>query len=159
MTVARSTVSFDRHAAQDLIYRSCTLLDDERYEEWLELLAPGFRYRITAYSQEIRKEMTWLDHDSGELKTLFENLPTHVRVLGTYRRQVGVFEEIERDEETSRLRSSVVVYHTNPQGASKLFAVARYIDTVVHEGDEARLGAREVRLETRQLEFGPHVII
>ena len=116
-------VNIDRQAAQDLIYRSCILLDDERYEAWLGLLTPGFRYRITAYSEEIRKEMTWLDHDVGELKTLFENLPAHVRVLGTYRRQVGVFEEIGRDDETVRLNSSVVVYHTNPQGASKLYAM------------------------------------
>ena len=152
-------MTIDRQAAQDLIYRSCILLDDERYEAWLELLAPGFHYRITAYSEEIQKEMTWLDHDAEELKSLFENLPAHVRVLGTYRRQVGVFEEIGRDQETVKLNSSVIVYHTTPPGASKLFAIARYLDTVSVEDGAYRLAAREVRLETRQLEFGPHVII
>ena len=149
----------DRTAIVDLIYTSCVLLDEKKYEEWMALCTPDFRYMITAYSEEIRKEMTWLYHDADELKSLFENLPAHVRVLGTYRRQVGVFEEIGRDQETVKLNSSVIVYHTIPQGASKLFAIARYLDTVAVEDGVHRLAAREVRLETRQLEFGPHVII
>ena len=152
-------VTTDRQAMQDLVYRSCSLLDDERYDDWLELLAPGFRYRITAYSPEIRKAMTWLDHDADELRSLFDNLPSHVRVLGTYRRQVGVFEEVSRDGNATGLRSSVVVYHTDLKGASRLFALARYHDTVTAVDGTHLLAAREVRLDTRQLDFGPHVII
>ena len=31
----------------------------------------GFRYKITTYSPEIRKEMVWLDHDKQGMETLF----------------------------------------------------------------------------------------
>ena len=152
-------MSIDRHAVQDLVYQSCILLDATRYDEWLELLAPDFRYRVVAYSEEIRKEMVWLDHDSAELKGLFKNLSSHVRVLGTYRRQVGVFEEVDRNGDTIEINSSVVIYHTTPVGRSKLFALAHYNDVAVTNGEAPRLQRRTVRLETRQLDFGPHVII
>ena len=113
-------MSIDRQAVQDLVYKSCILLDAARYDEWLDLLEPDFRYRIVAHSEEIRKDMVWLDHDPEELKGLFKNLSSHIRVLGTYRRQVGVFEEVERSDDTIQINSSVVVYHTTPAGASKL---------------------------------------
>jgi len=153
-----SPMLLDRHAVQDLVYRSCILLDAARYDDWLELLVPQFRYRIVAYSEEIRKDMVWLDHGPDELKALFKNLTSHVRVLGTFRRQVGVFEETERSDNTIRIASSVVVYHTTPAGASKLFALAHYNDVAVLNG-EPRLQERTVHLETRQLDFGPHVIL
>ena len=152
-------MSIDRQAVQDLVYKSCILLDNVRYDEWLALLTPDFRYRIVCYSEEIRKDMVWLDHDPGELKVLFKNLSSHVRVLGTYRRQVGVFEELERSDDTIHINSSVVVYHTTPAGASKLFALARYEDVAAISGGELWMKHRTVRLETRQLDFGPHVII
>ena len=44
-----------KEAVKDSIYRSCLLMDDERWSDWLELCDDGFYYKITAYSPEIRK--------------------------------------------------------------------------------------------------------
>ena len=57
------------------------------------------------------------------------------------------------------MESSMVVYHTDLQGISNLFAVARYVDLIDITGEHLRLSDREVRLETRLLDFGPHVIL
>ncbi len=142
-----------------LVYRSCRLLDENRFDEWLALCAPDFHYRITAYSTEIRKEMEWLSHDVELLKTRFDDLPNHVVVKGTYRRHASMCEEVERANGIAKMDSSVVVYHTNLSGASRLFAVVRYGDTIALGGETPLLAERVVRMETRSLEFSPTIIL
>jgi hypothetical protein len=61
----------------ELVNRSCLALDDKDFDGYLALCGEGFHYTITAYSPEIRKQMTWLSHDKRELATLFANLPKH----------------------------------------------------------------------------------
>ena len=60
-----------RAIAEDLIYGGVSLLDERRWDDWLELTTRDFRYQIGAYSPEIRKEMTWLEHDREGLRTQF----------------------------------------------------------------------------------------
>ena len=144
---------------RELIYRSCVLLDCKDYDGWLALCAPTFRYSITAKSPEIRKDMVWLDHDRSELETLFANLHLHVVVPGDYRRHVGMSRETSRSNNRIKMESSVLVFHTTLEGASSLFAIATYRDVIGADGKKALFYAREVRMETRQLPFGPHVIL
>ncbi len=152
-------MSTDRAALVDLVYASCALLDAEAYESWLGLCAPDFRYRITAYSDEIGKEMVWLDQSLEQLRVRFEDLPRHLVVPGTYRRHAGRCREIERSEARVRMESSVIVYHTDPQGTSRLFAVVTYHDDIALDGAAPRLAERTVRMDTRRLEFSPSTIL
>src|SRR5882757_11355437 len=64
-----------RAAVEDLIYTGCAYLDEQRFDAWLETTAPEFRYRITAYSPDIRREMIWLDHDRQALAAMIDLLP------------------------------------------------------------------------------------
>ena len=123
------------------------------------IVRAGIRYRISTYSHEIRKEMLWADYDLGELGNLFKGIPGQLVALGTYRRHVGQCREVDRDDRFSKTESSLVVYHTDLQGKSNLFAVAKYIDLIDISGTQLRFSEREVRLETRLLDFGPHVIL
>lgn len=66
-----------RHAIEELVYRSCLALDAKDWKGFLDLCDPGFRYSITAYSPEIRKDMNWLDYDKDGFATLLNNLPKH----------------------------------------------------------------------------------
>ena len=59
------------------IYRSCLHLDDEQWPEWLDLCSEDFKYRITSYSPEIRKDMIYFAHSFSELKSMTEMLPKH----------------------------------------------------------------------------------
>ena len=149
----------DANALADLVYESCDVLDANDYDSWMRLCASDFHYRITAYSQEIRKEMLWADYNLAELGTLFEGIPSQLVALGTYRRHIGQCREVERDDRFSKVESSLVVYHTDLHGSSNLFAVAKYIDIIGFGGDRLLFSDREVRLETRLLDFGPHVIL
>lgn len=145
-------------AVRELIYRSCLRLDEGDFPGWLDLCAPGFRYTITAYSPEIRKEMVWLDHDRDGMEGLFKMLPKHNSDHSPLTRHASVY-VVERDEEKEEATAitSVVVYRTALDGgATELFAVGKYFDTVSLEGETPLLTGRNVRLDTRELGIGSH---
>ena len=145
-------------AVRDLVYRSCLRLDEGDFPGWLDLCAPDFRYTITAYSPEIRQEMVWLDHDRDGMEGLFKMLPKHNSDHSPLTRHASVY-VVESDEgrDEATAITSVVVYRTALDGgATELFAVGKYFDTVSLEGGTPLLTGRNVRLDTRELGIGSH---
>jgi len=65
----------------ELIARSCMALDAKDFAGYLELCDPGYRYTISAYSPEIRKEMVWLQHDKRACNCSSRNLPKHTATI------------------------------------------------------------------------------
>ncbi len=144
-----------------LIYRASRFLDDEEWDNFLNLCTPDFRYRVTAFSPELRKKMLWFDHDRESLKPLFDMVPQHLRRLGTLLRHVsvGTIDSIGGDG-TMTMVSVVSTFqctHTDHEGRSHLLAVGRYFDTVDVGGPAPLIKARETYLETRDLGIGSHV--
>ena len=147
----------ERQQIEELIYRSCLALDDRDYKGFLELCDAGFRYKVAAYSPEIRKEMVWLDHDRNGMETLFTNLPRHNSDHAPLVRHATVY-TVKVNGAQAEVVSALQVFRTAlGGGATELFAVARLIDTVKLDGDTPKLAARVVRMETRQLGFGSHI--
>jgi methanesulfonate monooxygenase subunit beta len=145
---------------RDLIYRSCLSLDQGDFAGWLELCAPEFRYTITAYSPEIRREMVWLDHDREGMEDLFKMLPKHNSDHSPLTRHASVYVVgyDEADQKRASAVTSLVVYKTYLDGGTtELFAVGKYFDTVSLEGDFPQLSSRNVRLDTRELGIGSHI--
>jgi methanesulfonate monooxygenase small subunit len=146
-----------RQQIEELIYRSCLALDDRDYKGFLALCDAGFRYKVAAYSPEIRKEMVWLDHDRKGMETLFTNLPRHNSDHAPLVRHATVY-TVKVNGTQAEVVSALQVFRTALDGgATELFAVARLIDTVKLDGDAPKLASRVVRMETRQLGFGSHV--
>lgn len=154
-----------RAAIEDAVYRGAIYLDERKFGNWLDLTAPEFRYRIQAYSPELRKDMTWLDHDRAGLAALIELLPKHHTNTADWLRHV-VLQTIDPEADGSvRAVSSVAVFHTVVDvgdshvdgGSSKLFVVGRYVDRFRPEGERWLLSDRTVRLQTRQLGIGSHL--
>ncbi len=146
-------------AVRDLIYRSCLRLDEGNFEGWIDLCAPEFTYRITAYSPEIRKEMIWLDHDREGMEGLFKMLPKHNSDHSPLTRHASVY-TVEYDEagKEASVITSLAVYRTQLDGgATSLFAVGKYFDTVNLEDGVPSLTSRNVRLDTRELGIGSHL--
>ena len=149
----------DRTAIEELIYRSCLALDAKDFKTYLDLCTDGFRYTVTAHSPEIRKDMIWLDHDRKEMQLLFNNLPRHNSDHSPLARHAHVYTvETAADGKSAAVVSTLAIYKTTLDGgATELFAIGRYLDTVSLEGDRPRLAKRIVRLTTRQFGFGYHV--
>ena len=70
-------------AVRELVARTCLTMDAYDFDGYLDLCHPDFRYTITTYSPELRKDITWLDHDFVGMKTLLEVLPRADFVLVT----------------------------------------------------------------------------
>lgn len=148
-----------REEVRELVYRSCLRLDNQDFDGWLELCAPEFRYAITAYSPEIRKEMTWLDHDREGMEGLFDMLPKHNSDHSPLTRHASVYLiDYDETENEASVITSLAVYKTQLDGgATELFAVGKYFDTVDLSGDAPLLASRNVRLDTRELGIGSHL--
>jgi len=154
-----------RAALTDVIAHGAALLDERRFGEWLELTAPDFRYRIEAYSPDIRREMTWLDHDRAGMVALIELLPKHHTDGAEWLRQVSVGRVLSDAPDQATAVSSLAVYRTARDigdshvdgGSSSLFLVGRYVDRFRKQGESWQLSERRVRVHTRQLGVGSHL--
>ena len=148
----------DERAVRETVYRTCLALDAENFPAFLDLCSPSLRYRITAYSPEIRKEMIWLDKDFAGMKALLEMVPQHLKRVGTLKRHVSVYTmDFVSGSQLAELTSSFLVVHTDPEGQSKLFAAGMYYDRVEFGPDRPLLADRRVHLETRDLGIGSHI--
>lgn len=148
-----------RQAIEELVYRSCMALDDRDWKGFLELCDEDFRYTITTYSPEIRKEMVWLDHDRNGLDTLLTNLPRHNSDHSPITRHATVYTVVAGAQDgTASVVSALQVFRTQLDGgASELFAVGRFHDAVRLNGSQPKLAKRVVRLDTRLLGYGYHI--
>jgi methanesulfonate monooxygenase subunit beta len=146
-----------RQAIEELVYRSCLALDARDYKAFLSLCDAEFRYTVTTHSPEIRRDMVWLDHDRKGMETLFANLPKHNSDHSPITRHATVY-TVDAAGDSAEVVSALQVFRTQLDGgATELFAVGRFHDTVKLENGAARLARRIVRLETRQLGYGHHI--
>ena len=149
--------SEQRQAIEELVYRSCLALDARDYKAFLDLCDEAFRYTITTHSAEIKRDMVWLDHDRKGMETLFTNLPRHNSDHSPLTRHATVY-TVDLEGQEASVVSALQVFRTQLDGgATELFAVGRFHDTVKLDGGTAKLVKRVVRLETRQLGYGYHV--
>ena len=136
------------YAIERLVRRSCLLLDEERFDDYLDICTSDFRYAIKTYSAEIRREMTWLSTTREQLADLFAGLPEHVRSGDVLHRQ-AVIEDLEIVGGEASTRAAVTIHRTDVHGLTRLFAVGRYHDRVRIDGNRPLLRERTVRLQTR----------
>ena len=146
-------------AVSDLVYRSCFLLDELNFAGYLDLCAPEFRYRITAYSPELRKRMVWQEVDKEEMKRHLELVPKHVRDNSLLSRFPTVYTiSYSDDGKCATAVSGLQVFKTRLDGGeTQLFGIGRIHDVIQLDNGGPRLLSREVRMETRQLGIGSQI--
>ncbi len=162
--------------AAELVARAALALDDEDFAGFLALCTSDFRYEARSWSPELRKWMTWLAQSRSELEALLAALPEHLRRRGRLLRQLGptiidsepaVAGESGNGAVTGALlaTTSFAVFHTDPEGRTRLWVVGRYRDRIIPgaaagaASNGVRLASREVVLDTRDLGIGSHVPI
>ena len=150
---------------KDAIYRTCLLLDDEKWAEWLELCDDDFTYAIKAFSPEINYDMTYYSGNRDDLATMTRLLPKHNSDHSPLKRHVTVYVvDVDEKAKTATAVTSLVVYQNMldginshiDSGESRLFLVGRYLDKFRFNGGTAKFVEREVRLDTRRLDKGTH---
>lgn len=148
-----------RTAITELIHRSGLIMDKCDFKGYLDLCAPDYQYRITTYSPEIRKDMTWLEHDKAGMKSLFDNLHRHNSDKSPISRHINVcLVDIDEAAEEADVTSTIEVFRTTLDGGeTELFAVGKLYDKVALGQDGPALRSRNVRLDTRLLGYGYHI--
>ncbi len=142
----------------NFIQKSCWMLDEEDFDGFLSLCSKDFLYKITAFSPELNKEMTWMDEDYEGLKNLLGMVPEHLTRLGKFTRHVTIGQTLRGNEEII-IKSSFIAVHTDLNGKSNIFGVGRYNDKIISRDKDVFLLSREAHLETRDLGIGSHVPI
>ncbi len=145
--------------ATEFVYNACLLLDEKKFNEFLDLCADDFHYTITAYSPETRTEMTWMDEDKTSMKRMLEVLPRHNSDHSPLSRHATVYKvDYDETKKQASVVSALQVFKTSLDGGvTQLFAVAKLYDTVSLNGSGAKLLSRNVRLDTRMLGIGSHI--
>jgi methanesulfonate monooxygenase subunit beta len=150
---------------RDTIYRATLLLDDQKWEQWLDLCDDDFHYAIKSFSPEINRDVTYFQGTRKDLATMIKLLPKHNTDHSPLKRHATVYAvDISDAGKTASAVSSLVVYQNMLDGVnshidageSRLFLVGRYIDTLRFDDGRARFIKREVRLDNRRLDKGSH---
>lgn len=151
-------------SVRDTVYRSCILLDDEKWTDWLNLCDENFDYAITAWSPEINKEMIYFSGDRKYLQAMTDMLDKHNTDHSPLRRHATVYTIDENDDGTLKVVSSLAIYQNLldginshiDAGESHLFIIGRYVDKMKIEDGKAIFLERKVELDTRRLDKGSH---
>ena len=146
-------------AVSELVYRSCFFLDDLDFAGYLGLCSPEFKYRITAYSPELRKNMVWQEVDKHEMERHLDLVPKHVRENSILSRHATVNTiSYSEDGKQATAISGLQVFKTKRDGGeTQLFGIGRIHDVIDLGSGEPRLLSREVRMDTRQLGIGSQI--
>ena len=149
----------DRSLVEELIYRSCLLLDEKDFKGYLDLCDEQFRYTIATHSPELRRDMIWLDHDKNGMTTLLNQLPRHNSDHSPLTRHATVYTvRYDAARQQGDVVSALQVFKTALEGgSSELFAVGKYLDTVTVNDGKLLLLRRVVKLDTRMLGIGYHI--
>ena len=153
-------------AVKDSIYRSCLCLDDQKWDEWLDLCDEDFEYSITAYSPEIRRDMKYLSGSRKDMSVMLGMLPKHNSDHSPLRRHATVYTvDVDEDGKTATAVTSLVIYmemldginsHID-SGESRLFATGKYHDKFRIDGGKVKFIEREVKIDNRRLDKGSHL--
>jgi len=152
-------MSSERVAIEELIYQTCMTLDQGDYSSFLGLCDPQFEYRLSAFSPEIKQDMTWLDHGRTEIEDLFNTLPKHNSDHSPLTRNAVVYKvDIDSQKQQASVVTALQIFKTALNGGTtQLFAVGKYYDTISLCGKAPALLKRHVRLDTRDLGWGGHI--
>ncbi len=152
-------------SVKDTIYRACLFLDDQRWDDWLDLCDEDFEYVIKAFSPEINYDMTYMFGTRADMTTMTGILKKHNSDHSPFKRHVTVYTvDVDEKAKIASAVTSLVVYQNMldgnnshiDSGESRLFLVGRYLDRFRLDGAAPKFIEREVRLDTRRLDQGSH---
>ncbi len=146
----------DIEAARELVQRTAMLLDEEKFDAWIDLFDAKGTYELSAYSSEIRRWMTWQLSDRDTLKKLLDDVDEHVRDPARRRHIIGL-PTVEIAGDQGRVTSPFSLFRTSPEGQSSLYMVGSYEDRIVRRSGAWRYAVHKVIADTRMLDSFTHI--
>jgi len=125
-------------------------LDAADYDSYLDLFCDDAEYQVVSYVPEIASEDVWMDYTKSELQHLLNEEPYHHWNTGqrTHFISTPLFENTTPEVSTL---ASVVIYRTDTDGRTDIYAVGQYKDNWIESKLGWRLKKRVLHLATRDL--------
>jgi 3-phenylpropionate/cinnamic acid dioxygenase small subunit len=155
-TVDAFSTWHDEQAIRDLVALTAARLDREDLAGWLELFDENAEYELTAFSPELRRPMSWWKSERAALEKLIGEIPRHERDPARRLHLLGPI-AVALDVGRGRAEVPFAVYRTMPDGATLLYVVGRYENSVIKRGGRWRYTSHRVVLETRFLDAFTHM--
>lgn len=163
------TTFLNHQRARDLVCESCLHLNAGDTTKFLQLCEQGeFTYSIVNFSPEIKKVQCWMKQNYSGLAKILDLLPKHNSDHARLTRHAVPYRvTATAQSDTVEVISQVAIYRTEwdaenshlQSGATSLYVIGRYIDTVRLTNGDGRLASRTVDLDTRQVGIGSHHIL
>jgi len=148
-------------SVQQFLYEEASLLDERRFDEWLERCAPEIRYWMPAQTNRDRSERDRTiggPHDLPMFEETWEHLHQRVRRLATgrawaeeppsrTRRLVTNVRVTGRGPEGVRAASNLLLYRTRHDADVQIFVASREDDLRPHHEYAWQIVARTIVLD------------
>jgi 3-phenylpropionate/cinnamic acid dioxygenase small subunit len=150
---------------EDFFYNEADLLDDRRYEEWLDLLTDDIRYfmpirRNVPYNETEREntvpraQMSWFDEGKLTLTQRVQQIRTGSHWCEEpFSRVTHMVTNVRIEEATGdevRVRSRFLVYRNRLEDEES-FLIGRRFDTLRRDGSSWKIARREIVLDQSTL--------
>ena len=132
-------------------------LDNERFDRFLDGCQPNLSYRIVTTSPELGKDMTFMDLEGDEMKTLLSTVADHVRPPNKLLRHTDRPSMQALDGARVASNAKVSIFHVTGSGEPNIYALGRYEDVFSLTEAGPILLTRDVVLASRRFPFGSHV--
>jgi 3-phenylpropionate/cinnamic acid dioxygenase small subunit len=146
---------------QEFLYREAELLDRRRFRDWLELLAPDFKYKMpvrhTVYWKSLDEEfddlehgMQYFDEDKESMSTRVYKLETNTawaEVPPSRTRRLITNVRVQSDDGNElEVESYFMVYKSRLEKTEDTY-IGERLDRLRRVGDSFQLVSRVVRLD------------
>jgi anthranilate 1,2-dioxygenase small subunit len=151
-------MTIDRDRIFDLLAQYGALIDAAQYEEWLGLFASECRYQVMPrenWQHGLPAALMFCDS-----RAMLEDRVLALRKANKYnihtdRHLIGLPRITDTQGSHVAVEASFVVFQTDVEGESRLFATGLYRDTLVFAGGELRIADKLVLLDTFAV---PHLL-
>ena len=134
-------------------YAHC--LDNDALEDWPDFFTDDCRYRITSaenFEAGLPLGIVYATSKAMLVDRVMALRKANVYEPQRYRHLVGAIKIGAENGGILSVVANLIVVRIMQDGAMMLFAAGRYVDRVVRSGDRWRFAAKEVVLDSRQID-------
>ena len=151
-------MTIDRDRIFDLLAQYGALIDAAQYEEWLGLFASECRYQVMPrenWQHGLPAALMFCDSRAMLEDRILALREANKYNIHTDRHLIGLPRITDTQGSHVAVEASFVVFQTDVEGESRLFATGLYQDTLVIAGGELRIADKLVLLDTFAV---PHLL-
>ena len=134
-------------------YAHC--LDNDALEDWPDFFTEDCRYRITSaenFEAGLPLGIVYATSKAMLVDRVMALRKANIYEPQRYRHLVGAIKPGTEEEGVLPVVANLIVVRTMQDGAMVIFAAGRYVDGLVRRGDGWKFAAKEVVLDSRQID-------